>query len=498
MTWNTLRFLLYAGAAMTAVLAIVAPQAQTHSCQPPQAGRDGWSTSFVAGCVDRVGKFAGGSQIMHLVPHKGALYAASGYWMDSRNVLYGGKDPNAGWAQVLRLSGANEPWVADLELGPRHLRTELLKSVTFDLDGNGRPLPAPVALLFASTYDAGGSRGISFFVRDDERSSWSPSKIIDAAVSGERGEDKSVRAAAIHRDRVTGLESLFLSVGIHGIYAGRYAPSLPGKIDWASAPEPGTTTETRILSLVEANGSLFFSDGTRILRRIDGPSPRYAQVLDLSSDVPSGTDRGVFESIGGIRGLSAIDGPIPGKQSLIFMWHGGPRSSMGCIIRLDLQPDGSYARVREGCLAEQIRAYLGGAPIYRVAGAYNRFIPLHDSHSTETVYAVGLETLLSVMPEDYRFGALMAHNMRYPKGGGFYAGALYALRDSQARWRVGEVNGKYMPGHPELVSIYDIALSPFSEPGQQTVYFGGYDANFFPSSDTAWVYSTGLTNLIGR
>jgi hypothetical protein len=91
--------------------------------------------------------------------------------MDGRNVLYGGTNSNAGRAQVLRLSGANEPWAVDLELGPRHLRTELLKSVTIKLDGNGRPLPAPVALLFASTYDAGGRRGITFFVRNDELSS---------------------------------------------------------------------------------------------------------------------------------------------------------------------------------------------------------------------------------------------------------------------------------------------------------------------------------------
>jgi hypothetical protein len=75
---------------------------------------------------------------------------------------------------------------------------------------------------------------------------------------------------------------------------------------------------------------------------------------------------------------------------------------------------------------------------------------------------------------------------------------MYALRDVQGRWRVGEVNGKYQPGQPELVSVYDIALSPFGEPGRQTVYFGGYDANFFPSFDTAWVYSTDLANLVWR
>src|SRR5262249_7720142 len=107
---GSLRSLLGAGVVLTGALVIATSQAQTRSCQPPQPAREGWSASFVAGCVDRNGKFAGGSQVMHLVPHKGALYAAAGYWMDGRNVIYGGKDPDAHWAQVLRLSGPSEPW----------------------------------------------------------------------------------------------------------------------------------------------------------------------------------------------------------------------------------------------------------------------------------------------------------------------------------------------------------------------------------------------------
>jgi hypothetical protein len=496
MTAGLPRFLLGAGAALAGALVVAAAQAQTRSCQPPQAMREGWNTSFVAGCVDRNGKFAGGSQIMHLVPHKGALFAANGYWRDRRNAWYGGKDPNAGWAQVLRLSGPDQPWAVDLELGPRQLRTELLKSVTFRLDGNGRPLPAPVALLFASTYEGNGSRGIAFFVRDDERGSWIASKIINGD-TGQRGENNSVRAAAVHRDRVTGLESLFLSAGVNGIYSGRYDPSLPGRITWAPAPEPGTKTETRILSIIEANESLFFSEGTRIFRRIDGPSPRYAQVADLSGEVPRGTDRAVFQSIGGIRGLSAIDGPVLGKQSLIFMWHPGPRSSRGCIVRLDPQPDGSYARVDEACLAPLIGKHIGGAPIGYVAGAYNNFMPLSDPKSGELVHIVGLEAYIPATSEGRRFEQLTAHNMRTDKGG-FYAGGMYGLRDARGQWRIGEVNGKYQPGQPELVSIYTVALSPFGGPGRQTVYLGGYDPDDYPSSDTAWVYSTDLANLVRR
>ena len=496
MAAGSLRCFPAVGAVLVGALSAAASQAQTRPCPPPQTMREGWSTSFVAGCYDRSNRVAGGSQIMHLVPHKGLLFAASGYWEDARNVWYGGKNPNTGWAQVLRLSGPNEPWAVDLDLGPRHLRPELLKSVTFTRDRNGSPLPAPVALLFASTYEGNGSRGVSFFVRDDDRGTWIRSKVINGD-TGQRGENNSVRAALVYRDRVTGLESLFLSVGVLGLYAGRYDPSVPGKIVWGSAPEPGTTSGTRILSIVEANDSLFFSDGTRILRRIDSPSPRYVEVANLASDVPSGTNRAVLQSIGGIRGLSAIDSPLPGKQSLIYMWHPGPRSSRGCVERLDPRQDGSYARVQETCLAAQISQHLGGAPVSYVAGAYNSFMQLRDPQSNELVHVIGLEAFISATPAGRRFEALTAHNMRNSKGG-FYAGAMYAVRDAQGRWRIGEANGTYQPGQPELVSVYAFALSPFSKAGHQTVYLGGYDPNTFPASDTAWVYSTDVTNLLGR
>lgn len=496
MAADRLRFLFGVCVAVIGTVAAASAQAQTRSCSPPQAMNEGWTASFVAACVDRNGKLAGGSQVMHLVPHKGALYAANGYWRDKRNPWYGGKDPHAGWGQVLRLAGATEAWTVDLELGPQQLRTELLKSVTFTLDGNGRKMPAPATLLIASTYEGNGSRGIAFFTRDDERGSWVTNKFVNGD-TGQRGENNSVRAATVYRDRVTGLESLFHSAGILGIYTGRYDPSRPGKIAWASAPEPGTTTRTRVLAIVEANDSLFFSEGTKIFRRIDGPAPRWTEIANLSAEASADTDRALFQSIGGIRGLSAIDGPVPGKQSLLFMWHPGRTSSRGCIMRLDPKPDGSFARVAEGCLAPLISKHIGGTPITYVAGAYNNFMPLRDPKSGELLHITGLEGFIPATVEGRRFDQLIAHNVRSDKGG-FYAGAMYALRDSRGQWRIGEVNGKYRPGQPELESIYTFALSPFAEPGRQTVYVGGYDPDDYPSSDTAWVYSTDLATLIGR
>ncbi len=473
--------------------AAIQPEPQTRACAPPQGMRDGWNASFVAGCTDRNGRFVGGSQVIHLIPHKGSLYGAIGYWQDKHNAWYGGE--GSSWAQVVRLIGADEPWSVDLELGPQHLRAELLKSVTFTQDAQGHRLPTPDTLLIAATFDGGGNGGVSVFVRNDGDDSWVKTKLISGE-TGKRGEDNSVRAAAVYRDRVTGQESLFISVGVLGVYTGRYDPSRPGKIRWAPKPEPGTATGTRILSIVEANDSLFFSEGTKIFRRIDGLAPRYELVADLSGEVHAGTTRAQFQSIGGIRGLSAIEGQVPGRQSLLFAWHAG-KQSPGCIFRLDPQPDGSYARVRETCLADEISRHLDGAPTSFVLAAYSTFMPLRDPRSNELLHLIGLEAYIPATPGGRRSQHLTAHNQR-SENGGMYAGGIYALRDARGRWRIGEVNGKYRPGQPELVSIYTYALAPFREVDRQTIYLGGYDPNHFPSTDTSWVFSTDLDNLVGR
>ncbi|MDB5887648.1 MAG: tRNA nucleotidyltransferase [Rhodocyclales bacterium] len=150
-------------------------------------------------------------------------------------------------------------------------------------------MPAPESVLLAATFNSGGS-SIDVFTRDDDNGKWVTTPLI-AGKTGVKSEDNSVRAAAVYRDRVTGQEQVFLSVGILGIFTGHYDPKFPGRIRWNRAPEVGTATQTRILSIVEANDSLFFSEGTKIFL-----------VADLSNEVSSGTDHAKFQSIGGIRG----------------------------------------------------------------------------------------------------------------------------------------------------------------------------------------------------
>ena len=70
--------------------------------------------SYKAGDRDGNSRYAGGTEIMHLVPHKGKLYAANGYWTDSR-WLVDYKERQS--AQVLRLDFSDGQWEVDLEMG---------------------------------------------------------------------------------------------------------------------------------------------------------------------------------------------------------------------------------------------------------------------------------------------------------------------------------------------------------------------------------------------
>jgi len=55
-----------------------------------------WQQCFKAGSADPL---IGGTEIIHLVAHKGRLYAGNGYWMDPRGPAKTGPRPRfAQWA----------------------------------------------------------------------------------------------------------------------------------------------------------------------------------------------------------------------------------------------------------------------------------------------------------------------------------------------------------------------------------------------------------------
>lgn len=445
---------------------------------PGEALAAGWERSYRAGCVDQAGALAAGSEILHLVLHKGRLYAAAGFWMDPRNPWYGGPPSGGGqWAQILRLDAARAGWQVDLEM-PQHLRPELLFSATFRYDGNGRALPAPQTLLFAAAFLGNGDGGISLFTRDDATGRWDRSQILPGP-TGKRGEDNSVRAMRVHRDRVTGGERLFVSAGVHGVFSGVFDPAAPGKVRWQRPSETGPLA-VRPLAMVEANDALFFSSDKAVYRRVDGPAPRWEVVHDLRDLEKEST----LSPVGGIRGLTPIDNPSGPGQSLLFVWAPGPRSR-SCVMRLDPTPSG-FARSEETCLDRLVSRYLDGTPVPFVLAGYNDFLAVGDRGRAG--HLVGLEAWIG----GTRWRTVQGKDTK----GGYYAGALYAIRDAAGRFRLAEVNARIGGANPALESTRSYVLSPFPEDGGRAVYFGGFDCNFVRCSDTAWIFRANVATVL--
>ncbi|HIG80536.1 MAG TPA: hypothetical protein EYQ62_02585, partial [Verrucomicrobiales bacterium] len=179
--------------------------------------------SYDAGYLDKNGAYAGGSEIMHLAAHKEKLYAANGYWLDARWVI-----PPEGQkqsAQVLRLDKADGRWQVDLDLGRANdlglefMKGNILKSVSFSTTGEGRVLNAPVQLLVmaaGANFERGGA--VSAWVRDDAAGKWHHTLVRHGSNAG--GVRWVPRDLQVYRDRVTGIDRIFLLLGNPGIISG--------------------------------------------------------------------------------------------------------------------------------------------------------------------------------------------------------------------------------------------------------------------------------------
>jgi len=436
----------------------------------------GWTQSYAAGYIDSNGLRAGGSEILHIVSHGGKLYAAAGYWMDGNNIWYGGSDYRTGWGQILRLDEPGGQWQVDLDMGPTHLRPEILKEVTFTTDGTGAVLSEPVSLLVASTYTPLFTNvTVNFFTRNDLIGGWEETSIMSGPPPG--GEYYSVRGAHVHKDSVTGVDRIFVSIGTQGIFSGVYDPDAPGDIAWDSQPEVGPL-EIRPLAVVEANGSLLFSSGKYIYQRNDGGSPTYTIVHDMSD-----LNTNVVSAVGGIRGLTAIPNPNGVGDSLIFVWSPDGKSQ-GHIVRLDPDGSGTFVRHEEAIIGELINDYLPGSdPVY-VLSAYNDFIPVTDPATGEVKHLVGFEAMI---------------RGDHPRWETFYKGAMYAIRHQSQQYTLTEVNGLSDAEKPPLVAPRAYALSPFDYCDyEQIIYFGGHDANSYRSDDRAWIFSAPLTDALNQ
>ena len=445
----------------------------------------GWERSYQAGGTDVNGKFMGGSAIVHLVGHKGKLYAGNSYWCDSNNYWTSGFDPSKyyrPWAQVLRLDSPGGNWVEDFHLGPEHQRAAILESVTFATDHEGNALGEPANLLVVCDWNPQSTAvAIDCFIRNDTTGTWRKNVVR----TDPRNPDlnaHSVRDIVVHRDKITGIDRIFLGVGQIGIVSGVYDPGSSNRIVWDTDTETGWA-ETRILNIIEADGDLVYSAGRQIYRRNDGPSPTYTLIEDVSDLFPAASN-----PTGGIRGMSLIPNPAGEGESIIFAMV--TDQALGMIIRLDPDGNGGYNRVVERSLDDDISAYLDGNPVYFVFAAYSEFTPVVDPVTLETVHLIGFDSWIG----GFRFPLWAAD-----ENGGFYKGAMYAIRDRNGDYRFREVNGRSSESKPPLVAVRTFEISPFAEDGGNAVYFGGHDPNYKdPSINTnmAWIFRSSLMHAL--
>lgn len=282
--------------------ALAALLASASAVLPAAATPAAWAQSYKAGFNDSAGARAGGSEVLHLEGHAGKLYAANGYWEDTRNCLYG-DDARcfSGWGQVLRLDAPGGDWQVELQLPIGYLRTESLKSLTFATDDRGTALAPPVTVLVAGAYSnfpVPALAKAAVWTRNAAGTAWAGTTIAQSA----KGIG-SVRALLTHRDSVTGVDRAFVTVGTLGIFSGVWVPR-QGAIVWGATSESGPVG-VRPLGLCEAGGALFFSSGARVYRRVDGAAPTW----EVWTKMDAG---GVLNpAIGGIRGLSAVVSRLP-------------------------------------------------------------------------------------------------------------------------------------------------------------------------------------------
>ena len=430
-----------------------------------------YQLSWHAGEKDINGKVMCGIELMRILPFKGKLYAANSLWTES--------DPSIPKAcQLLVLDSPDAKWKLFHQFTARNLRLTCLQDVTFMTDGAGNKIK-PVEMLLAAP-DQIVAGAIQVYSLDDNTDTLAP---MTVGTTNDKYAD--TRAIGWHHDSVTGIDHVFAGNTALGIYRGVYDPKATGRILWqaseytvnAGAYSPDGE---RVMGFANCNGILYAATSKHILKRTDGASPTWASVKEYPNEI----------SASGIRGLAAVPNPTGRGQVLLYNCRGNDKQT--CVRRLD--PANGYAETVE----LNINADMGkrlGARIPYVLSAYNDFLNCTLPGTRENVWMFGLEmsftpSAVQQHPEwrvfkaegKYRPG-MSSRDMYYAAEGRYYV--RHTSASGEIRYEQKEISD---PALPTLVSVRTIAVSPFPADQGKVLYFGGYDANYQPSHNTAWIY----------
>lgn len=426
--------------------------------------------SYAAGFRDAAGRFAGGTELRLLVTHGSRLYAGNGYWED-RPGPEGRQGP-----QILVLDAPGAGWHVDHAFADRlpdgrlrDLAVGALAEVTLATDATGRPLPHPIALLLASTWDLSGAARV--YTRDDASGDWSAVQLAQDPPAADFLPQ--IRSFGSHRDRVTGADLVFAGEMPRGIFAGAVDPT-SRRVRWTATPEldasavatnfAGLAGRLRVSSFVEANGRLYAAAGQQVYERQDGPTPSWRLVYTNSQPGRSET---------GLRGLTAVAGGSAGQALLAAVEGTAAR-----IVRIDPT---TGRDVTELDLGDFLSRAWGMRVAYTMA-AYNDMTVIADR------LLIGLCAFVTRDAQP-----APGHSLVDVGYGRVEAGGWYLIRSPDGRYQLRQVAA---PFAQSPVAVRSIRRSPL--PGDaDAVYFAGFDANKAPAHNTAWVARAPIGAALG-
>ncbi len=407
------------------------------------------------------------TELLALVPHAGELFAATGQWM------YPGK-PATG--QVLVKPSASAPW--SVFEYTQQLRVEALDSFPIPAD---QGMGAGHALLVTQAIIDGRSQ-VQWLV--DRAPAFTPNNAFALAANGD-----DVRAFGSHEDH--GVWSVYAGVAPTGILRGTWSPQThtllfdPTPELTAPAPSAAGQKSQKVTGFADCGGSLFVTIGTRMYRRNDGALPAGGDRWSLVYTAPP---VGAFNS--GIRGISCIT--HAGAPALLASTEGN-----GDVFRFD------------NVNAPHLTPTLEWSPIPAITqmlDTHGTPVPTRGkSHVTYVIAAYNNFT--QTAPNQQAFGFEWGYLQQCPStrtcgptalgASVFDAAACFAVRNDNGAqptytthclagpdFMPPGATGKPIRGGQAFVSIRTMQPSPF---GDNELYFGGYDCNFYPADGTAWV-----------
>ena len=411
--------------------------------------------SMKAGFHDTNGNYVAGTEIMHLVPYKGRLYAGNSLTLEEEPTI-----PKA--CQVLVLDSPKGRWRVEHQFTRLNPRMGTMQAITFSTDGKGNRIGA-VSMLLAGL---GVVRGpVQIFTRDDETGRWIPTVI------GSVTKITNIRSIGFHRDRVTGIDRVFAGTDTLGVVGGVYDSSVLGRIRWETLPEFQTPPGERVMGFCECNGVLYCATSRYIFQRTDGSSASWQQVYFCPQE----------NYYQGIRGLTAVSNPSGTGEVLLF-------AALRKVRRID--PASGFKETVELDMSSFLTQRLGSTVTF-VLAAYTEFMPYTVPETGEVIWLFGFECGYSPsLMETKRPPNLRLFIATPPKWEGRYlaAEARYFTRYAKGQnisYEMAEIRD---PSNPKMVSVRAIAVSPFPEDHGQAFYFGGPDCNSTDGHNTAWIY----------